>query len=138
MLAFRYRKGNIFYFFCKQMKMFFEFQVLRGGDGKAGFAVRNPAGEIVHPYQWKTNADYQDTAHQDGFYSICVDNQFSRFAGKLINLYITVIRLELLILQFNIKITIIGNSFYFRYDQWERFSKEIEDMNLSVENVTVS
>ncbi|XP_058806876.1 transmembrane emp24 domain-containing protein 6 [Phymastichus coffea] len=90
------------------------FQVLRGGDGKAGFAVRNPAGEIVHPYQWKANADYQDQSVQGGYYSVCVDNQFSRFAGKLVNLYITVIR----------------------YDQWERFAKELETMNLSVENVT--
>lgn len=67
-------------------------QVLRGGDGKAGFAVRNPNGEIVHPYQWRTNADYQDQSGVGGYYSVCIDNQFSRFAGKLINLYLTVIR----------------------------------------------
>ncbi|XP_033232243.1 transmembrane emp24 domain-containing protein 5 isoform X2 [Belonocnema kinseyi] len=90
------------------------FQVLRGGDGKAGFAVRNPTGEIVHPYQWKANADYQDQSTAGGYYSVCIDNQFSRFAGKLVNLYITVIR----------------------YDQWEKFTKELEEMNLSVENFT--
>lgn len=65
---------------------------MRGGDGKAGFAVRNPGGEIVHPYQWQTNSDYQDQSQNGGYYSICVDNQFSKFAGKLVNLYITVIR----------------------------------------------
>lgn len=92
------------------------FQVLRGGDGKAGFAVRNPAGEIVHPYQWKANADYQDQSAGGGYYSVCIDNQFSRFAGKLVNLYITVIR----------------------YDQWEKFTKELEEMNLSVENFTTT
>ncbi|CAB0028770.1 unnamed protein product [Trichogramma brassicae] len=92
------------------------FQVLRGGDGKAGFAVRSPSGQIVHPYQWRANADYQEQTSAGGYYSVCVDNQFSRFAGKLVNLYITVIR----------------------YDQWDKFSKELEAMDLSVENVTTT
>lgn len=67
-------------------------QVLRGGDGKAGFAVRDPAGNVVHPYQWRPNADYQEQSMTGGFYCVCIDNQFSRFAAKLVNLYITVIR----------------------------------------------
>jgi p24 family protein gamma-5 len=67
-------------------------QVLRGGDGMAGFAVRHPNGQIVHAYQWKPNAEYQDQTSSGGYYAVCVDNQFSRFAAKLVNLYITVIR----------------------------------------------
>lgn len=67
-------------------------QVLRGGDGMAGFAVRHPNGQIVHPYQWRAHSDYQDQQSTGGYYSICIDNQFSRFAEKLVNLYITVIR----------------------------------------------
>ncbi|XP_012285609.1 transmembrane emp24 domain-containing protein 6 [Orussus abietinus] len=90
------------------------FQVLRGGDGKAGFSVRNPMGEIVHPYQWRTSADYQDQSMTGGYYGVCIDNQFSRFAAKLINLYLTVIR----------------------YDQWDKFRLELEELNLSVENFT--
>jgi hypothetical protein len=31
---------------------FWWFQVIRGGDGMAGFAVRHPSGQMVHPYQW--------------------------------------------------------------------------------------
>lgn len=58
----------------------------------AGFAVRHPSGQIVHPYQWRRNADYQDQASTGGYYSVCIDNQFSRFAAKLVNLYLTVIR----------------------------------------------
>lgn len=58
----------------------------------AGFAVRHPNGQIVHPYQWRPNADYQDEASTGGYYSVCIDNQFSRFAAKLVNLYLTVIR----------------------------------------------
>ncbi|KAL0116803.1 hypothetical protein PUN28_010016 [Cardiocondyla obscurior] len=90
------------------------FQVLRGGDGKAGFAVRNPEGVIVYPYQWRTNADYQDQSQNGGYYSVCIDNQFSRFAAKLVSLYITVIR----------------------YDQWQKYTQELEELNLSVENFT--
>ncbi|KMQ87875.1 transmembrane emp24 domain-containing protein 5-like protein, partial [Lasius niger] len=69
--------------------------VLRGGDGKAGFAVRNPQGNLVHPYQWRPNDDYQDQSINGGYYTVCIDNQFSRFAAKLVNLYITVIRMQL-------------------------------------------
>lgn len=90
------------------------FQVLRGGDGMAGFAVRNPNNEIVHPYQWQAQSEYQEQATVGGYYSVCVDNQFSRFAAKLVNLYITVIR----------------------YDKWDDFNKEIEEMNLNVANFT--
>ncbi|XP_015514416.1 transmembrane emp24 domain-containing protein 5 [Neodiprion pinetum] len=90
------------------------FQVLRGGDGMAGFAVRNPTGQIVYPYQWRTSADYQDQSATGGYYSVCIDNQFSRFASKLVNLYLTVIR----------------------YDQWDKFTKELNELNLSVENFT--
>ncbi|KAK9501645.1 hypothetical protein O3M35_012336 [Rhynocoris fuscipes] len=90
------------------------FQVLRGGDGMAGFAVRHPSGQLVLPYQWRPNAEYQDQQSTGGYYHICVDNQFSRFADKLVNLYMTVIR----------------------YDQWELYSKELEELNLSVENFT--
>uniref|UniRef100_A0A1B6EBN5 GOLD domain-containing protein n=1 Tax=Clastoptera arizonana TaxID=38151 RepID=A0A1B6EBN5_9HEMI len=80
----------------------------------AGFAVRHPNGQIVHPYQWKAHSDYQDQQSTGGYYSICIDNQFSRFAEKLVNLYITVIR----------------------YDQWDQYSKEMAEMDVSVENFT--
>ncbi|KAF4527024.1 hypothetical protein B566_EDAN001572 [Ephemera danica] len=90
------------------------FQVLRGGDGMAGFAVRHPNGQVVHPYQWRPNADYQDSGSSGGYYAVCIDNQFSRFAAKLVNLYITVIR----------------------YDEWDKFSKEVEELDLGMQNFT--
>lgn len=91
------------------------FKVLRGGDGMAGFAVRHPNGQIVHPYQWKANSEYQDQSSSGGYYAVCIDNQFSRFADKLVNLYLTVVR----------------------YDQWDKYTKEIEDINMNMENFTV-
>ncbi|XP_060528217.1 transmembrane emp24 domain-containing protein B [Cylas formicarius] len=92
------------------------FQVVRGGDGMAGFAVRNPANTIVHPYQWKPNSEYQEQSSPGGYYSVCIDNQFSRFAGKLVNIYITVVR----------------------YDLWSQYTKDVEELNLNMENFTSS
>nr|CAG4638643.1 EOG090X0AV2 [Cyclestheria hislopi] len=94
--------------------IYVSFQVLRGGDGMAGFAVKHPSGQIVHPYQWKPSSEYQEVSQTGGYYAICVDNQFSRFAAKLVNLYITT----------------------FRYDQWEKFAQELQDADVSAENCT--
>ncbi|XP_075161639.1 p24 family member logjam [Haematobia irritans] len=90
------------------------FSVVRGGDGMAGFAVRNPSGAIVKPYQWQATADYTDQVSPGGYYSVCIDNQFSRFAGKLVNIYITVVK----------------------YDAWDKYAKEIEALQLNMENFT--
>ncbi|XP_061398953.1 transmembrane emp24 domain-containing protein 6 [Musca vetustissima] len=92
------------------------FSVVRGGDGMAGFAVRNPAGTIVKPYQWQATADYTDQVSPGGYYSVCIDNQFSRFAGKLVNIYITVVK----------------------YDAWDKYAKEIEALQLNMENFTTT
>ncbi|KAH8302551.1 hypothetical protein KR044_008126 [Drosophila immigrans] len=92
------------------------FSVVRGGDGMAGFAVRNPAGEIVKPYQWQATADYTDQVSPGGYYSVCIDNQFSRFAGKLVNIYITVVK----------------------YDAWDKYAKEIEELQLNMQNFTAT
>lgn len=58
----------------------------------AGFAVMHPNGQLVLPYAWRTSADYQDQQSTGGYYQVCVDNQYSRFSDKLVNLYMTVIR----------------------------------------------
>nr|CAG4644190.1 EOG090X0AV2 [Lepidurus arcticus] len=94
--------------------IYVSFQVLRGGDGMAGFAVRNPQGQLVHPYQWKPASEYQEVSPIGGYYAICVDNQFSRFAAKLVNLYMTT----------------------FRYDQWEKYTQELKDADIGVESFT--
>nr|SVE82653.1 EOG090X0AV2 [Daphnia magna] len=103
-----------FQFVQKGATIYVSFQVLRGGDGMAGFAVRNPSGQLVHPYQWKPASEFQEVSPTGGYYGICVDNQFSRFAAKLVNLYITT----------------------FRYDQWEKFTQELKDIDVSAENCT--
>ncbi|XP_063620005.1 transmembrane emp24 domain-containing protein 5 [Cydia splendana] len=92
------------------------YQVLKGGDGMCGFAVRHPNGQIVHPYEWRQSAEYADQSSSGGYYSVCIDNQFSRFAGKLVNLYLSVIR----------------------YDMWEKYAKEVEELDMNIKNFTSS
>ena len=58
----------------------------------AGMAVRNPKGELVHPYEWKKQSEYEETSKTGGYYGVCIDNQFSRFSAKLVNLYMTTFR----------------------------------------------
>lgn len=82
----------------------------------AGFAVRNPQNQIVKPYQWQASSDFTEQSVSGGYYSVCIDNQFSRFAGKLVNIYITVVK----------------------YDAWEQYAKEIEELQLNMQNFTVS
>jgi len=94
--------------------LYVSYQVLKGGDGMAGFAVRHPNGHHVHPYQWKQESDYEEEKSLGGVYQICLDNQFSRFAAKLVNLYITT----------------------FSHDDWDKFTEEIgKEMEMAHEGV---
>merc|ERR1711913_12669 len=95
--------------------LYVSYQVLKGGDGAIGMAVRNPQMKVVHPYAWKASSEYEESdIVSGGYYSVCLDNQFSRFSAKLVNLYLTT----------------------FRYDEWEKFSQELQDMDITVENFT--
>lgn len=82
----------------------------------AGFAVRHPSGQIVKPYEWQATGDYTDQMSTGGYYGICVDNRFSRLASKLVNIYITVVK----------------------YDSWEIYAKEIEALQLNMQNFMVT
>merc|ERR1712242_577968 len=101
----------------KGATLYVSYQVLKGGDGAIGMAVRNPSMKVVHPYAWKASSEYEESdIVSGGYYSVCLDNQFSRFSAKLVNLYITT----------------------FRYDEWEKFSQELQDMDVTVENFTMA
>jgi hypothetical protein len=32
---------------------------MRGGDNKAGFAIRDPSGIILVPYKWQQNVEHE-------------------------------------------------------------------------------
>ena len=79
-------------------------QVLKGGDNKIGVAVRDPGGKVVLPYKWQASAEYEEASAEAGYWSVCLDNQFSKFSAKLVNLYLTT----------------------FRYDEWEKFAEDLQ------------
>merc|ERR1719237_1204822 len=84
--------------------LYVSYQVLKGGDGNIGMAVRNPQMKVVHPYAWKASSEYEESdIPSGGYYSVCLVNQ-----------YLTT----------------------FRYDEWEKFSQELQDMDVTVENFT--
>ena len=56
------------------------------------FFSRDPSTKVVHPYAWKASSEYEESEATGGYYSVCLDNQFSRFSAKLVNLYITTFR----------------------------------------------
>ncbi|KAF2357287.1 GOLD domain [Trinorchestia longiramus] len=96
--------------------IFTSVNVLKGGDGKAGLTIRNPQNLVVLPYDWKSNFDFEEVSQTGGYYAICIDNQFSKFSDKLINLYITT----------------------FRPDLWEKYTAELEQTEIHVANFTES
>ncbi len=51
-----------------------------------------------------------------GIHAICVDNTFSRFSSKLIYFYIVT----------------------YVVDEWHRFTKDLQEFDISIENATVS
>jgi len=97
--------------------LYVAFQVMRGGDNQAGFAIRNPSGHFVMPYVWKAHAEYDDAVVQTaGYYSLCIDNTASRFASKLVSLYVA----------------------SFKRDEWEKYIQELTDAEVTVGNFTNS
>ena len=56
------------------------------------------------PYKWQAVSEYEDNAAVEGYWSICLDNQFSKFSAKWVNLYLTT----------------------YRYDEWEKFAEELK------------
>jgi len=73
-----------------------------------------PMVKLSIPMRGRRNLTIRKTSSAGGYYGVCVDNQFSRFASKLVNIYITT----------------------FRYDEWEKYTKELESLDISVQNFT--
>jgi len=102
----------VFQFTNAGFHFFVDFHVIRGGDGQASFTVRDPNGIIVLPYEWKSQASYETENSLEGYYTVCVDNQYSRFAGKVVSIYMAT----------------------YEAAGWERYSADLEkaDVNIRV------
>lgn len=111
------REDCFFQYVQAHASLYVAFQVMRGGDQKAGFVVRDPLGGFTLPYQWSESADVDETAVQsEGYYQFCIDNTHSRFASKLVSLYVA----------------------SFKRDEWENFIGELSGLEVTVGNVTSS
>ena len=90
---------------------------MRGGDGKAGFTVRNPSGGFALPYQWTESADLDEASVPvPGYYAFCLDNSPSRFASKLVSLYVA----------------------SFKRDEWEAYVGDLSGLDVTVANFTTA
>ncbi|XP_075253703.1 transmembrane emp24 domain-containing protein 1-like [Convolutriloba macropyga] len=63
-----------------------EFDVFRGGNMDITFFIRAPNGEVVKHLPMKRSEYFDVEIQYNGVYEICLDNQFSRFAEKVVSL----------------------------------------------------
>ncbi|RWS26745.1 transmembrane emp24 domain-containing protein 6-like protein [Leptotrombidium deliense] len=110
------REECFYQFIHMHSTLYVAFQVMKGGDGRAGFSVRNPNGVLVLPHQWQESNEYEEASvATPGFYEMCIDNTFSRFAAKLVSLYVA----------------------SYKKDEWEKYIDELTaaDVTSSIQNV---
>jgi len=113
------KEDCFFQFVQSHASLYVAFQVMRGGDGKAGFMIRGPDPQAapVLPYQWSDSADYDvSSVPAEGYFQFCIDNSHSRFQSKLVSLYVA----------------------SFKRDEWETFVGELSGYDVAVTNVTQS
>ena len=75
----------------KGSTLFVSSMALRGGNGgdvSIGLGVKQPDGNIAHPYSWLPNDQYLEQDTQEGYYCVCIDNLLSPAEGKLVELII--------------------------------------------------
>lgn len=100
-----------------QSTLYVAFQVMRGGDSKAGFLIRDPTGATILPYKWSENAEHEESSvHNGGYYQFCIDNSLSRFASKLVSLYVA----------------------SYKRDEWDKYISELTANDVVVSNFTAS
>ena len=65
---------------------------------------RFTVSQIYQLFCLQAVSEYEEAAAEEGYWSVCLDNQFSKFSAKMVNLYLTT----------------------FRYDEWEKFAEELQ------------
>lgn len=111
-------KEDCFYQYVPQhANLYVAFQALRGGDLKAGFAIRDPRGNLIKPYVWTESVDHEEkSVTEPGYYTFCIDNSPSKFVSKMVSLYVA----------------------SFKRDDWERFVGDLTGYDVTVSNFTKS
>jgi hypothetical protein len=78
--------------------------------------IRGPNGLILDSHQWTREGSTDKQIEVEGIYAVCIDNTFSRFSSKLVYFYLVT----------------------YVIDEWQRFTKDLQEFDISVENVTQS
>ncbi|XP_069114722.1 transmembrane emp24 domain-containing protein 6-like isoform X2 [Argopecten irradians] len=92
------------------------FEVLRGADRLVDVFFKDPSFLTLSSSIAQTTGQFDLPTRIPGVYTICLDNQFSRMASKLVYVYL---------------ITFVPA-------EWTKYVQEIEDMNMAVSNFTHS
>ncbi|XP_041378094.1 transmembrane emp24 domain-containing protein 5-like [Gigantopelta aegis] len=91
---------------AKGMDLFLSFEVLRGGDSKIDFIVRDPNFQILENVYLQSDGSVHKKAVIEGVYSVCLDNTFSRFSSKLV------------------VVVLIAS----KYEDWDQYTANIEEL----------
>nr|KAG5695338.1 hypothetical protein BaRGS_006562 [Batillaria attramentaria] len=93
----------------------FQQSVLRGGDRNVDLILRDSQWTIINAHYWKNQGLIETDMVRPDTIAVCIDNTFSRFAGKLVYLYFV----------------------SFVMADWSRYVQEITDINILAEKLHV-
>jgi len=67
----------------------FGYEVLRGGDRKVAFALRDSYGGVLESQEDKEEYFFEKTIENEGVYGFCMDNRDGKFVEKLVFFYLS-------------------------------------------------
>lgn len=97
-------------------KIHVSFEVLRGGDRNVDVVLRDSQWNIINAHYWKGQGLIEADVSRDDTLAVCIDNSFSRFAGKLVYLYFVA----------------------FVMADWSKYVMELQEINVLAGNFTES
>lgn len=91
-----------------------QFEVLRGGDRSINVVLIDPNYQVIQHLPYQTDGKIDHVAVMFGAYQVCFDNTASRFAEKLVYIYL---------------VTYVP-------EEWSKYLQEIQSVSASVQNFT--
>lgn len=67
----------------------FGYEVLRGGDRKVAFALRDVYGGVLQTQEDKEDYFFEKTIENEGVYGFCMDNRDGKYVEKLVFFYLS-------------------------------------------------
>lgn len=109
-------KQECFHQFIKQnAQMHLSFEVLRGADRNVDVTFKKDS-RVIESHMWTFEGNSDLEISEEGVYTLCIDNAFSRFSSKLVYVYFVA----------------------YVADEWHKYTEELKTFQISVNNFTVS